>query len=39
MKLKFNINLQGLVKFHTGGKAHEPQGRFGEIPRPTVKSG
>jgi|UPI0002E4940B hypothetical protein len=29
--------LQGRVKFPTGGKAHEPKGRFGEIPKPTVK--
>lgn len=29
--------LQGRVKFPTGGKAHEPKGGFGEIPKPTVK--
>jgi len=27
------------VKVLTGGIAHEPKGRFGEIPKPTVKSG
>ena len=30
------INLQGRVKFSTGGIAHEPQGRFGVTPKPTV---
>ena len=30
------INLQGRVKFSTGGKLREPKGRTGEIPVATV---
>jgi len=36
-KLKTDYNLQGRVKFPTGGKAREPKGRSGETPEPTVK--
>ena len=33
---QLNNDLQGGVKFPTGGKAHGPKGRLGETPRPTV---
>jgi len=37
---KNNIEvLRGRVKIPTGGIVREPKGRFGEIPKPTVKSG
>ncbi len=32
-------NLQGGVRFPTGGKVREPFGRIGVIPIPTVQSG
>jgi hypothetical protein len=38
IKTQLHKRLQGGVQIPTGGKAREPKGRFGVIPKPTVNT-